>query len=127
MGLPISFKMIDLDRPRKLQLGFGVIAEYEQLTGKKIADIKQDSSLSDLMELLWVMLRRDDKELTLEQAVQLVDDYGNDITTIMTTIWEVIGSGFVRPDLKKKNSKKTEIAEVPNEKPPIAILAKNLN
>jgi len=73
--MPIPFITIDLDRPRKLRFGMGASIEFEQLSGKKLAEVEEDMDQLTLAQLLYSMLREDDESLTFQQAVKLVDEH----------------------------------------------------
>lgn len=90
----IPFVTIELDRPRKLRFGMGAIVEYEQITGKKVQEIDEDISFSDLSNLLWVMLRQEQPDLTREQVLALVDDHAQSIGYVTNKVSEAITAAF---------------------------------
>ncbi len=92
--MAIPFITINLDKPRKLRFGMGAMVEFEQLTGIKLMSINDEMSIDTCAKILWVMLKQEDKELTLEQTCVLVDDYAENITDIMTTVTEAIQAAF---------------------------------
>ena len=93
-GKAIPFMMVTLDKPRKLRLGMSAIVEYEMLTGDSVMKINKDSSIGTLMRLMWIMLKQEEPELTFEQTLKLIDEYGGDLTEIMLIIGEVISMAF---------------------------------
>lgn len=93
-GKAIPFLVIELDRPRKIRLGMSAIVEFEMLTGEKVMAINKDSNFEVLMKLLWVMLKQEDKELTFEGTLELIDEYGGSLTEIMSFVGEVISIAF---------------------------------
>jgi len=94
----IPFKMINLDKPRRLRFGMEAILEFQQLTGVKL--MAMDHSPETYVKALWVMLRQDDPDLTLKDTCRLVDDYCERITDAIIVVDEVLDNVFpkVEPD-----------------------------
>jgi len=100
-GTAIPFRVVTLDKPRRLRLGMGTIIEFEQLTGQKVMDINKDTEFVTIAQLLWVMMKREEKDMTFEEAIDIVDEYGGDLTEIMSIVGEVIGIAFGEKEEKK--------------------------
>lgn len=112
-GKAIPFMVIDLDKPRKLRLGMAAIVEYEMVTGEKVMGINKDSNMGTLMRLMWIMLKQEEPEMTFEQCLKLVDEYGGNLTEIMLIIGEVISMAFGSDeDEKQKPPQFGELTEV---------------
>ena len=106
MGLP--FVILELDRPRTLKLGMKAIIEFEKVTGKKIVELDSNASFEVYAQLLYVMLKQEDNDLTLDSTMILIDNYATDLTTVVEAIGEAIQVAFVKttaPNVKAKLKK----------------------
>lgn len=92
--MAIPFIMINLDRPRKLRFGMGAMVEFEQLTGIKLMELNDEMSMDVCSKLLWIMLKQEDKELTLPKTCELIDEYAESITEVITAITKAIEAAF---------------------------------
>ena len=92
--MAIPFIMIDLDRPRKLRFGMGAMVEFEQLTGIKLMELNDEMSMDVCSKILWIMLKQEDKELTLQKTCELIDEYAESITDVITAITKAIEAAF---------------------------------
>jgi len=92
--MPIPFVTVTLDKPRRLRLSMGAMVEFEQLTGTNIMDVEADMSLTVLAQLLWVMLKQDEKDLTLEQACALIDDGESSLLDIIQAVTKAMTEAF---------------------------------
>ena len=80
---------IMLDKERTLYFGFNAMADFERVTG--LNALKTDWSnlnITLFRVLLWACLRREDKDLTLEQVGDLLDlmplpDVGQKVQEVM--------------------------------------------
>ncbi len=72
MSIPIA-----LDKPRNLLMGFEGLQRFKQLTGQSLA--KLDGEKTDMEDyvptIFYCGLIHEDKELTYEQALQLIDKH----------------------------------------------------
>lgn len=75
--MPRPFIVIELDRPRRMRFGLEASIEFEQLSGKKLAEVEEDMDQLTLAQLLWAMLRAEDEALTFKQALKLVDEHAS--------------------------------------------------
>lgn len=73
---------IDLDKPRSLRLDLNAMEQFEEVSGKSIAEIS--GRIKDIKILLWAMLLHEDPELTLEQVGAMVG--AENIVTIRNKI-----------------------------------------
>ena len=68
-----------LDKERHLKFGFGAMIALEDLTGKTFFEIIQDLQdlenvkVSKIRDIMWAALIHEDKELTLEQTIDILD------------------------------------------------------
>ncbi len=92
--MAIPFIMINLDRPRKLRFGMGAMVEFEQLTGIKLMELNDEMSMDVCSKILWIMLKQEDKELTLQKTCELIDEYAESITEVITAITKAIEAAF---------------------------------
>ena len=92
--MAIPFIMINLDRPRKLRFGMGAMVEFEQLTGIKLMELNDEMSMDICSKILWIMLKQEDKELTLQKTCELIDEYAESITEVITAITKAIEAAF---------------------------------
>jgi len=61
------FISIYIDRVYRLRLTMGIILEYEQLMESKLCEL-DTNDLSQMTALLWLMMKREKPELSLEKA-----------------------------------------------------------
>lgn len=85
------YAIIELDKPRKLRFGYREIYDFEQLTGHKMQELTGQLSFTIKMQLLWVMLRREDPELTLEQTLDLCEEHAESLEYTIDKINEALG------------------------------------
>jgi len=70
---------IMLDKERHLKFGFGAMIALEDLTGKTFFEIIQELQdlenikVSKIRDIMWAALIHEDKELTLEQTIDILD------------------------------------------------------
>lgn len=118
--MPIPFKILTLyddggeervEKTYKLRFGMGAMIEYEQLTGKKLTELGNNASMSEICEILWVMLKQTDESLTLKSASKLIDEqYDGTMQDLMELVNEVINMALPtqenpkKPTAKKKTS-----------------------
>lgn len=64
--------IIMLDKPRPLRLSIKTMIDFEGITG--ISLLKRfDLSVFSVTSLLWVMLKADDPNLTLDDTIELIE------------------------------------------------------
>ena len=69
---------IVLDKPRRLKFGFRAMRAFERETGKNILKSGAiEMNATDITVLLWACLIDEDRALTLEAAIDLIDKYGS--------------------------------------------------
>lgn len=90
----IPFVVINLDHPRKLRFGMGAMVEFEQLTGIKLMDIGDKMSFEICAKVLWIMLKQEEKELTFENTLNLIDDYADNFNDVIEKVTEAISAAF---------------------------------
>ena len=92
----IPFVPIKLDKVYNLRFGMGAAYEFEKLTKIKVTKIDLENfSITELCQLLWVMMKQENKDLTLEQTLKLVDDNAESMTVVIEAITSAITAAFV--------------------------------
>ena len=85
---------IELDKARNLRYGMNALVKIEELTGKPITKLDLESiSMKDLRIIVYAGLCHEDKELTLESAGDLIDNY-SDVTEVADKIAEAFTIAF---------------------------------
>ena len=110
----IPFTMINLDKPRKMRLSSFAIVEFEQTTGIKLQSIEDAMSYETSMKLLWIMLKQEQNDLTFKDTLTLVDDYAEDLTTVLTLVQAATSSAFTKPDDMAIDKFKAVDGTIPN-------------
>ena len=92
----IPFVTINLDKPRRLRYGLGASITFEQMSGVKLASIGDDGDvpMKTMAYLLLAGLSHEDKDLTLDKVVQIVDDYADDLASVIGKITEAINAAY---------------------------------
>jgi hypothetical protein len=105
--MAIPFITVDLDKPRKMRLTMRGMIEFEQITGKKIADLGETENIETYLKLFWIMLKNEDPELTFDHTLDLIDEYTGGIEELMTVISEaaLASAGTVGKPKKAGNPK----------------------
>lgn len=91
--MPRPFIVIELDRPRKLRFNLEASIEFEQISGKKLAEVEENMDQLTLAQLLWSMLRTEDEKLTFKQMLKLVDEHVN-LTEINAKVNQAIAEAY---------------------------------
>lgn len=105
--MAIPFTIIQLDKPRKLRFGMGAQVEFEQSTGIMLTSLDtKNTSASVLYKALWIMLRQEDEALSFKDACNLVDEYAEDVQSVLKKVGEAIQAAFKQKDNKIPNSVK---------------------
>lgn len=90
----------ELDRPRTLRYGMNALAKIEDITGKSLMSLDLASvSIKDLLAIVYAGLYHEDKELTLEQVGDLIDDYSN-----LNEVAEKVGKALTEAFGKQKGN-----------------------
>jgi hypothetical protein len=92
---------IQLDKARNLKYGMLSLMKLEKKIGKTISQIDFNAlSIEDSAIVLWAGLIHEDKELTVDKVVELVDNY-SDIKTVFDKVGEAISVSFGGSEEKK--------------------------
>lgn len=73
----MSYIPIKLDKTRNLLFGFGALQLFKSMHGKSLLKVDFDKEdIEDILPLLiYVGLKHEDKELTLEETTKLIDKH----------------------------------------------------
>ena len=91
MSKAIPSVSIELDKERHMRLPFNAIIEFEKMTGKKITEMdEKNMSMENIRALIFVALKGEDKDLTVEQVGDMLH-FGNigDVTKKINLLFEV--------------------------------------
>ncbi|MCL1806038.1 MAG: hypothetical protein FWG28_08605 [Clostridiales bacterium] len=89
---------IKLDKDRNLRYGMKAISLIEKKMKKPIAAIDMDEmTMEDVAVILWAGLQHEDKTLTPDKVMDLVDEYSN-FADASTAMGEALAAGLGKPD-----------------------------
>lgn len=93
----MSYYPIKLDKVRNFKYGMRAIDLIEKKYGKSIMEIDGISdgkiTMEDYATLMWAGLVHEDKELTPERVMDLVDEYSN-IREVSKVMWKGLNDVF---------------------------------
>jgi len=90
----MSFYPIQLDKMRNFRYGMKALHLIEKKLGKPIAKIDMENlTMEDAATLIWAGLQHEDKDLTPEKVMDLVDEYSN-IPAVMQAMGEAFAAAF---------------------------------
>lgn len=73
------FTPVKLDKMRNVVIGFKALQEFKKITGQSLEKIDFESEEVDMFEIIPIMfyvgLKHEDKELTLEKTIELLDEH----------------------------------------------------
>ncbi|GIW49206.1 MAG: hypothetical protein KatS3mg079_682 [Caloramator sp.] len=88
------FVPVQLDKMRNLRYGMKAISLIEKKFGKSIAKIDMDDmTMEEIATFVWAGLVHEDKELTVEKVMDLVDEYST-VQTVMEKVSEAMNLAF---------------------------------
>jgi len=93
---------VQLDRERYLVFGLRAMKAFEEVTGKNLLKMKQvdDMTATEVGILFWACLLHDDRELTQDQAIDLIDEHTN-LAAIAGLIYEARKKAMPESEGKK--------------------------
>lgn len=90
----MSFYPIQLDKMRNFKYGMKALHLIEKKLKKPIAKIDMENlTMEDAATLIWAGLQHEDKDLTTEKVMDLVDNY-SDIQTVLAAMSEAFAGAF---------------------------------
>ncbi len=85
---------IQLDKMRNFRYGMKAISLIEKKLGKPIGKIDLENlTMEDAAVMIWAGLVHEDKDLTPEKVMDLVDEY-SDVQTVFTAMGEAFQGAF---------------------------------
>lgn len=98
----MSFTPIELDKTRNFRYGMKAISQVEKKLKVNISKIDfEDLSMEDTATIIWAGLVHEDKDLTVDGVMDLIDEHSN-IGTVITTMGKALNESF-SGNKKKKN------------------------
>lgn len=96
----MSYYPIQLDKSRNFKYGMKSINLIEKKLKKPMAKIDMDNlTMEDAAVFIWAGLVHEDRELTPDKVMDLVDDHSN-MTTVLEAMGEALQSAFGAGDQK---------------------------
>ena len=88
------FFPVKLDKMRNFRYGMKAISLIEKKLGKPIGKVDMENlTMEDAAVMIWAGLVHEDKDLTPEKVMDLVDEY-SDIQTVLTAMGEAFQGAF---------------------------------
>jgi len=112
---------IMLDRERHLKFGLRALRAIEEKTGRSALGDEfwkdKEPSTEDFITLIWAGLLHEDKELTIDQVIDLVDEYSS-IPELLAALTKAYKVAMPEPEKPRKRAKKA--GEAAEEAAPLA-------
>jgi len=93
----MSYYPIELDKTRNFKYGMRAIDLIEKKYGKPIMEIDGINNgmltMEDYATLIWAGLSHEDKELTIEKVMDLVDEHSS-IAEVSKIMWNALNDVF---------------------------------
>ena len=94
----MSYYPIELDKVRNFRYGMRAISLVEKKFKKPMAKIDMDNlTMEDAATLIWAGLQHEDKSLTPDKVMDLVDDHST-LPKVMETLTEALMGAFGQED-----------------------------
>lgn len=92
---------INLDKPRTLRYGINALAKIEDITGRPITALDLNRvGIKDLLVIVYAGLYHEDKDLTVEQVGNIIDEY-SDINSVAEKVGEAFTLAFGKVEGKQ--------------------------
>jgi hypothetical protein len=90
----VPYYPIQLDKVRNLRYGMKALSLIEKKLKKPVSKIDMDDlTMEDAATLIWAGLQHEDKDLTPDKVMDLVDEYSN-IPAVMQAMGEAFAAAF---------------------------------
>lgn len=90
----MSYHPIKLDKIRNFRYGMKAISLVEKKFKKPISKVDMESlTMEDSATLIWAGLYHEDRDLTPDKVMDLIDEYSN-LQTVMQTMQEAFQDAF---------------------------------
>lgn len=91
---------ITLDKPRTLRYGVNALAKIEDIIGKPLSALDLGKvGIKDLLAIVYAGLYHEDKNLTVEQVGDLIDEHSN-LAEIAEKVGEALTLAFGKTEGK---------------------------
>lgn len=102
------FTPIELDKTRNFRYGMKAISLIEKKLDTKIAKINmEDLSMEETATFIWAGLVHEDKKLTVNSVMELVDEHSN-ITDVLEKMGDAMADTFGADEQRKNLEKVTK-------------------
>ena len=101
----MSYHPIELDKVRNLRYGMKALSLIEKKLKKPISQIDMDNlTMEDAAVMIWAGLQHEDKNLTPDKVMDLVDDHSN-VQAVMIAMGKAFAEAFgvEEPEEEAKN------------------------
>lgn len=101
-----NFVEYKLDKTRNIKLGMVALSKIKQKLGKSInkIDLENDMDFYEVAVILWAGLVHEDKELTPELLMELIDEH-SDIQSALEKMGEAMTEAFGSPKATRTGKK----------------------
>lgn len=90
----MSYHPIQLDKMRNFRYGMRALNLIEKKLKKPVAKIDMENlTMEDAAVMIWAGLQHEDKGLTPDKVMELVDDYSN-VQTVMIAMGKAFAGAF---------------------------------
>lgn len=102
----MSYYPIQLDKVRNFRYGMKALHLIEKKLKKPISKIDMENlTMEETAIIIWAGLQHEDKDLTPEKVMDLVDEY-SDIKTVIEAMGEAFRNAFGETENEEKNGQK---------------------
>jgi len=99
----MSYTPVELDKVRNFRYGMKAISIIEKKFKKPIAKVDFDNlTMEDTATIIWAGLVHEDKNLTVEKVMDLIDEKGN-LQQVMQAMSEAMNIAFGGGKEEEKN------------------------
>lgn len=90
----MGYYPIELDKMRNFRYGMKALHLIEKKLGKPVAKIDMENlTMEDAAVIIWAGLQHEDKDLTPEKVMDLVDEYSS-LPAVMQAMGEAFAAAF---------------------------------
>lgn len=89
-----AFVPVKLDKMRNLRFGMKALSKIEDILGKPLAKLNLENlTISEMATIIWAGLEHEDKALTPDIVMDLIDDH-SDIQTVAGLLGKAVQEGM---------------------------------
>lgn len=90
----MSYTPVELDKVRNFRYGMKAISTIEKKFKKPISKVDfENMTMEDTATIIWAGLVHEDKNLTVEKVMDLIDEKGN-LQQVMQVVSEAMSAAF---------------------------------